>query len=115
MLSSRQPLTNSDGTPASVWFQFFSTVDSLLGGAPSKGGPVPAANESAVTVGASPFTYTAPSNGALLVTGGTVSEIALQRQSSYNLGITTGYIPVAADDEVTITFTGAPTVVFFPT
>lgn len=70
----------------------------------------------AVTVGASPFTFTAPFNGALAVAAGTVSAIALIRQgTSVPTGVTAGLIPVSRLDQVQITYTVAPTVNFLPT
>lgn len=71
--------------------------------------------ESAVSVGTSPFTYAAPFDGWLLVTGGTVSALEVSRSGSfYTTGGASGFIPVARLDQVRITHTGAPTVTFFP-
>jgi len=70
----------------------------------------------AVTVGASPFTYTALFNGTLSVTGGVVSNITLTRQgTAVATGLTTGLIPVSRLDQVAIIYTGLPTVIFLPT
>jgi len=115
MLSQRQPALNSDGTFASVWFQFLSAVNSALGGLPAAGGTVAAPNEIVLAPTASPFTYDVPANGMLLVSGGVVTSISLTRQGTYILGIENGVVPVAAKDVVAITYTSAPTVVFFPT
>jgi hypothetical protein len=70
--------------------------------------------ERTVTVGASPFSFVASDSGNLLVAGGNVSQIALQRVGSYVTGLTAGFIPVSEGDVVTITYTVAPSVVFFP-
>lgn len=52
-----------------------------LGAGPILQDPVPAAQPvQAITVGASPFTYTALANGALSVTGGAVSSVSIIRQ-----------------------------------
>lgn len=68
-----------------------------------------------VTVGASPFTYTAAFDGMLIATGGTVSAIALIRQgTSVATGITTGLIPLSRTDQVQITYSATPTVTFLP-
>lgn len=79
--------------------------------------PVPQAQPAAaITVGASPFTFTAPANGQLLIVGGTVSSIALVRQGASNAtGMVAGFFPVSRRDAVVITYSGTPTVTFLPT
>jgi len=70
--------------------------------------------ENSVTPTGSPFAFTAIQGGALLVSGGTVSQITLKRNQVYVTGLTSGFIPVSAEDVVTITYTVAPTLLFFP-
>ena len=66
---------------------------------------------SSVTVGASPFDYTASRDGSLSIVGGTVSAVAYVRQGvSTSLGAVT-LVPVKSGDTVRITYTVAPTVV----
>lgn len=79
--------------------------------------PAPRAQPSAaVTVTASPFTFTVPFSGALAVSGGTVSAIALIRQgTTVATGVTAGLIPASRLDQVQITYSVAPTAVFLPT
>lgn len=69
--------------------------------------------ETAATAGGSPFVYTAPANGTLLVTGGTVSQIEIARSGTYYT-VGTTIIPLARLDKVRVTWSGAPTLVFFP-
>jgi hypothetical protein len=78
--------------------------------------PIPRAQPAAVvTVGASPFTFTATFNGVLAISGGTVSAVALIRQGvTVPTGATAGLIPVSRLDQVQITYTVAPTVNFLP-
>lgn len=78
--------------------------------------PVPQAPPAqSVTVGASPFGYTAAFDGTVLVTGGTVSAISLIRQgTSVATGITTGPIPLSRLDTLQVTYSGLPTMTFFP-
>lgn len=78
---------------------------------------VPQAQPSqAVTVGASPYTYTALASGALAVSGGTISAISIIRQGvTVATGVISGVLPVSRRDQVTITYTVLPTVVFLPT
>lgn len=84
--------------------------DSLLPDPPSQAQPV-----AAITVNASPFTYTAPFAGSVAITGGTVSLITLIRQStSVATGLTTGLIPVSRGDQIQVTYTGTPTMTFIP-
>ena len=70
---------------------------------------------SVLTPGASPWTYTAPADGSVLITGGTVSAVALSRDGTtfYALPIA-GITPVSRLDSVKTTYTGAPTAIFFP-
>lgn len=68
-----------------------------------------------VAVGASPFTYTAAFDGTIVVTGGTVSAIALIRQgTSVATGIIAGLIPLSRLDQLQITYSVAPTMTFLP-
>ncbi|GAC1503714.1 MAG: hypothetical protein NVS1B10_08830 [Candidatus Saccharimonadales bacterium] len=69
-----------------------------------------------VTVGASPFAYTAPAIGSVIVQGGTVSAITLTHLGGtpVNIGVTAGVIPVVAGDVVTVTYTVAPNITFIP-
>lgn len=70
---------------------------------------------SAITPTGSPFTYTAAFDGILIVTGGTVSALALIRQgTSIALGITTGPVPLSRLDAIQVTYSGAPTMNFLP-
>lgn len=79
--------------------------------------PAPRAQPVAViTVGASPYSYTALFDGQVVVVGGTVSAIAIARQgTSVATGLTAGIFPLARLDVLTITHTGAPTATFLPT
>lgn len=76
----------------------------------SNGAPI-----QAVTVGASPYAYTAPQQGALSIQGGTVSAVTLKRGgTTVTLGLTAGLVPVSTGDVVTITYTAAPTLNLIP-
>lgn len=68
--------------------------------------------ENAVTVGASPTTYTASVNGTMLVTGGTGVVCQLKRVSAYT--VSAGLIPMSVGDSLSLTYTAAPTLVWFP-
>lgn len=79
--------------------------------------PVPRAQPvSNVVVGGSPYTYTTLFPGVVVITGGTVSSIALVRQgTSTATGLTAGVFPLSRLDQLVITHTGAPTATFLPT
>lgn len=69
----------------------------------------------AIVVGASPYTYAAPQNGVVVVSGGTVSLIQLGRSGIFlDTGLLTGVIPVSAGDQVKVTYAVAPTLSFLP-
>ena len=76
-----------------------STTDTTAGQAPV-----------AITVGASPFTYTATYGGSVAVSGGTVSNLALTRAgvTIWNTTLSSDVIPVRAGDTVIVTWTVAP-------
>lgn len=80
--------------------------DGLLQDPPSLAQP-----EQAISVGASPFTYTASFNGWVRITGGTVSNITLTRTSGYT--VTGDIFPVSRGDSLTVTYSGLPTMIFF--
>ncbi len=68
-----------------------------------------------ITVGSSPYTYIAAFNGTILVTGGTVSAIAIVRQStSLATGLTSGLFPLSRLDQLVVTYSGTPTMKFLP-
>jgi hypothetical protein len=69
-----------------------------------------------ITVGASPFTYTASGNGTVIVNSGTVSIIAFVRDGTVvGTGVTAGMFPVSIGDGIRVTYSVAPNVRFVPT
>jgi hypothetical protein len=68
------------------------------------------------TVGASPATITAPSNGMFLVEGGTISSLSYSRDgvNSFALPTTQVQVVAMAGDQLTVTYSAAPTVSFAP-
>lgn len=88
------------------WYNFWA---GLFRGQPT--GPA-----AAITVTASPFSYTAPQGGAVIVQGGTVSLIQLSRDgtTNYATGMTQGIVPVALGDIVIVNYTVTPTMTFIP-
>lgn len=104
--SSAQPIADPrTGMVTTYWQRFFNALPGVA---------APAAI-AAVTVTASPYTYLSGAGGTLSVTGGTVSSITLTRNNvTTATGITSGLVPVANGDRVTITYSGLPTVNFIP-
>ena len=76
----------------------------------------PPAAEAAVSVTASPMTYVASQRGFMVISGGTVSAIAFSRNGTtfYSSGETAGSFPLSFGDSLKVTYTGAPTMTFFP-
>lgn len=68
-----------------------------------------------LTIGASPYTYSNTSAHDLMVAvgGGTVSGIVIERGSDTAAVSTSGYFRLCPGDEITITYSGAPTVKVF--
>ncbi|MDB5584897.1 MAG: hypothetical protein JWR80_10073 [Bradyrhizobium sp.] len=67
-----------------------------------------------VSLGVSPYTFTATTIGDLLVRGGTVSAVTLVRGDVSVTCPTSGFIPMAANDSVIVTYSVLPTVTFVP-
>ncbi len=63
----------------------------------------------------SPWHYTAPNNGTLIVSGGTVSNIAITRgTTTIQTGVTAGAFTLDLNDTVAVTYSAAPTLTFLP-
>lgn len=103
-LPTYQEPMDEQGNMRASWRRWFAATDN---------GTPPAA-EVSVTVGASPFAYQATQKGFLVITGGTVSAISITRTGTYSTGITAGIVPVSLADIVTVTWSGKPTMTFFP-
>lgn len=67
-----------------------------------------------ITVGASPFAYTAPTAGSVCISGGAVTQVTLARNSTvvYTSTLAVDQIVVRKGDVVTVTYTTAPTMYF---
>lgn len=96
-----QPLTKG-GQTQSVWYRFFQGT--FLG--------TPPAAEVTLTPGASPYAFTAPQKGFMIVRGGTVSAVQFTRSTTTLTGQTSGIFPLSQGDILTVTYTGLPTMVF---
>jgi len=101
--SSAQPIADKEGRVTTYWQRFFNALVS----APATIGTV--------DVTSSPFTYTAGQAGQLAVSGGTVSSITLTRNTvAVPTGVTAGLIAMRNGDQVTVTYSGLPTINFIP-
>jgi len=98
-----QPLVIG-GKTSSPWYRFWV---GLLQEQP-QGAEIP------ITVGPSPFTYTAPLGGNALISGGTISAIQLVRTMANNLGPGENVVPLSNGDQLIITYSVKPTIVFMP-
>lgn len=92
------------GKTSSVWYRFFV---SLFQGQPS-------ASETMITVGASPFIFTAPVGGWVIISGGTISAMSFARSLTTVIPAAENIIPLANGDQLTITYSVAPVVTFVP-
>ena len=98
-----QPLQEGENL-SSTWYRWMN--DTEIG--------TPTSAEAAITVGPSPFTYQATKKGFVIVTGGTVSNIQFTRTGTYSTGQTQGSFPLSLSDQLTVTYSGAPTMTFVP-
>lgn len=62
-----------------------------------------------ITIGASPYLYTAPFAGWVVINGGTVSSITFSRDGATFFTVPGGVVPVAQGDQVIVTYSVAPT------
>jgi hypothetical protein len=94
-------------TNSSTWYRYFQQNE--VGTPPSP--------EMPLAVTASPFSYTAPLKGFVIVSGGTVSSIMFSRTAGtfYLTGQTTGVFPMAQNDVLKVTYSAKPTMTFIPT
>lgn len=96
-----QPI-RSDGTFSQDTWRYLNSFSSAPG------------QEVLITLGASPAVFKAVSNGSVFVAGGTVSSVALTRNQSYTMPNTSGMFPMSIGDFLTVTYTVAPTLIWFP-
>lgn len=91
----------------STWYRYFQQNES----------GTPPSSEMTITVAGSPFSYTAPSKGFVILSGGTVSAIMFSRTPGtfYLTGQTAGSFPVAQNDVLKVTYSAKPSMVFIPT
>lgn len=87
--------------------QVSSNGKNVLSVLDTKAGQTPVA----ITVGASPFAYTATYGGCVDISGGAVTAMARSRSgtTTWNSTLSSGSIPVRAGDIITVTYTTAPT------
>ena len=92
------------GVTSSAWYRFL--ISGLYQGTPP-------GSEITLTLTGSPFVYTAPNKGFVLLSNGTVSAVTITRLGTYTLP-TSGVLPVSKNDILTVTYSVAPNMVFFP-
>jgi hypothetical protein len=73
-------------------------------------------NVEPVTVGTSPYEYSATKRGSMIVSGGTVSVIEFSRDGTnyYDVGVTAGMFALNASDRLRVTYSVAPDMTFVP-
>ena len=109
--SVEQPIADGEGRITTAWYQFLQALNGV--------GSAQAA--ATITLGGSPFTYTAPASGTVFINGGMTSHIAIQRGTSGKANTVTSTfalaemsIPVVQGDLVTVTYSILPNMSFFP-
>jgi len=100
------PLLANNST-SKDWYFFWSGLYSGL----------PPALPLPITISASPFTYSAPVKGSVIVSGGTVSQVQFTRDglTLYTTSQTAGMFTLNASDRLVVTYTVAPTMTLIPT
>jgi len=78
---------------------------------------LPPGNVEPLTLDPSPFIFSAPAKGFVLLSGGTVSAVAFSRDgvTYYATGETAGQFTLSAQDFLRVTYSVAPTMTFVPT
>lgn len=88
---------NNDGTITEVWYQFFTFLASLT-----------ATEFEPQTVGSSPYVFQASKLGHLHVAASAATTSVVLQRGGVSLACpTSGFVPVVAGDEVTVTFNAA--------
>ena len=89
------------------WFFFFA---GLYNGLPPQA-------ENPIVLGVSPYVYSAPIKGTVIISGGTVTLVEFSRDGTnyYTTGQTAGMFTLNAQDFLRITYTVSPTTTFVPT
>lgn len=118
------PPLDRGGYFSTPWIHFFQFLYSRVGGssAPSNtalaaaitgGSTQPAVP---ITVSASPFVYTAPSSGSVVISGGGIENVEFDRAPAgfITLGAFRGSFPMAQNDQLRVTYTEAPAMTFIP-
>lgn len=100
--NSNQPIADPKGLVTQVWQRFFGA---LVG---------PSGAASAVTVSASPTSFTASERGSVVISAGTLTSVTLTRGGTAVSFGTTRSIPVSNGDLVTVSYSVAPTITFLP-
>jgi hypothetical protein len=96
-------MVDMSGHIAPAWHRFLQKI-----------APNPQAVQ-AQTLKHSPYVFTAPSNGSLVVSGGAVSKITLTRgRVAVDVGQTSGHLPASLGDVFSISYSSAPLVHFLP-
>lgn len=99
-----QPIIVGKNT-SSAWYRYLQQNE--LG--------TPPLAENAVTPTPSPFIYTAPRKGFLIVQGGTVSVVQFSRSGTFHTtGQTQGIFPLDQFDQLKITYSVTPTLTWVP-
>src|SRR6185312_13816552 len=107
MFDQRVPPLDANGMLSQPFFRFLRNLFLSAGG----GGPT-----SVITVGLSPFSFTASQVGEVIVKGGSVSKIEFSRDGTNVLdtGVTAGMFPIKNQDVLRVTYAAAPTMTFVP-
>ena len=102
--SANTPIADLEsGMTSAPWYRFFTSLNSKPG------------KMAQITVGASPFKYTVPSKGVVVISGGTVSLVQLTRATTtIPIGAVSGVVPVGAGDILTVTYSAIPAMSFLP-
>jgi len=113
ILPETEPIGKADKSGSVVathnWYLFFYNLASKILSTPA---PDAAA---VIGVGPSPYIYTASVAGSAVITGGTVSSIAILRQGvNVATGLTGGILPLSAGDQLIVNYSVAPTATWLP-
>lgn len=109
MVRNQTPILGAGSLMQKDWYLFFTNIWTAV----TEGMPQA---EEAVTVTASPMTYTAVIRGQAHINGGTVSVIEFSRDGAnwYDTGMTAGFVQMDKGDLLRVTYAVAPTINFFP-
>ena len=101
--SNEVQIADQNGRVSLPWYRFFAALVS------------PATAAETINVSGSQVTYVASVDGNVLIHGGTISFITINRgRMALAVNTNASFVPLSQGDSVAVSFSAAPAMTFFP-